>query len=187
MVVAFDRNDLEARLNRVSQPGVIAFMAGCVHRRRLAVQVLTDHGRDVDVATFDSVLDDLWAVVAGELDASSRSWDRLDGFNELESDEEAEGTLAYSEDAIVALWYATQFMRNGGREFALHCASRCYDSAGFMDDAVSDNFEFADTEARIQLKDLTEIESGSTGAELVATLKRRADLESVRVASQLRR
>jgi hypothetical protein len=187
MVVAFDRNGLEARLNRVSQLGVVAFMAGCVQRRRSAVQVLVNHGRDADVDAFDSVLDDLWAVVAGELDVSSRSWDGLDGFDELESDEEAEGALAYSEDAIVALWYATQFMRKGGREFALHCASRCYDSAGFLDDAVGGDFEFADTEARIQLEDLAEIESISTGRRLATALKQRADLESVRVASQLRR
>lgn len=187
MVVAFDRNGLQVRLNGLSQLGVVAFMAGCVQRRRLAVQALADHGRGDDIFTFESVLGDLWAVTAGELEVSSRPWDGLDGFDELESDEEAEGALAYSEDVIVALWYATQFIRNGERGFALHCASRCYDSAGFLDDAVNGNFSFAATEARIQLDDLAEIESGSTGSELVTALKERADFEADRVGTQLPR
>lgn len=184
-MIAFNRSSLGARLDGLSKQGIAAFMAACVQRHRLAAQALNDCGRDTDVATFNAILENLWVLAAGTVDLSSSSWDGLDGFGELELDEEAHGVLAYSEDAIVALWYATQFVRTGELDFALHCASRCRDSAGFLDDFIDGDFGFAESETRIQLWDLLEIESGPVDPELIAKLKLRSDLEAGRIGGQL--
>lgn len=184
MVLAFDRSDVGSRLAALGGPHIAAFLAACVERRKPAVHILGDEGRPDDVATFEATLEDLWSLAAGTIAVGDRAWSSLDAFDELESDEEAEGDLAFAEDAIIALWYATQFIRTGDVENALHCASRCVDSAGFLDDERGGSGGFGDAEIRIQLQDLADLEQSGSGPELSALLKERAIAEANRAFGQ---
>lgn len=181
MALAFDRSSVKRRLTALSVPRVVAFLAACVERRKPAVQVLRYEGRPNDLATFEATLEDLWSLAAGTLVVSDRAWSGLDAFDELESEEEAEGDLAFAEDAIIALWYATQFLRTEDVAYALHCASRCVDSAGFMDNEPDESGSFGDAEIGHQFHDLAELEqSGESDHGLSARLKQRAIANAVR-------
>ena len=186
MVLKFDRIGVADRVAPLSRERAVAFTAACVERRKPGADLLAEQGRQADLATFETTLSDLWAVAAGELAPSARPWDGLDGFAEIQSEEEAEGKLAFCEDAVATLWYATKLIRDNDAEFAVHCASRSVDSAGFLDDSTGDAGEFGDSEIRLQLADLADL--GLTdlpAAELIARLRDRAAGEASRTASAL--
>ncbi|GAA2633688.1 hypothetical protein [Paractinoplanes durhamensis] len=186
MVLKFDRAGVADSLTRIDQDRAVAFTAACVQRRKPGVDLLPDQGRQADLATFETTLADLWAVAAGDLAASERSWDGLDNFAELQSEEEAEGALAFGEDAVAALWYATKLIRDDNREFGVHCASRCVDSAGFLDDLADDSADFADNEIRLQSADLDDLtRPGTPITEVISRLRERAAGEATRTASAI--
>lgn len=180
-MVIFDRGSLKARLAALDGPAVIAFLASCVQRRERCVEILDGLGRSADLAAFGETLGNLWRAAGDGSYLGTARWDALDHFDEVRSDEEAEGILAFSEDGIVSLWYATQFARNGDREFAFHCASRCYDSAGFVDEMTDDADSFADTEVQMQLADLGLLETASPSSELLSGLRARSIDEAERI------
>jgi len=186
MVLKFDRTGVADRLTPLSRERAIAFTAACAERRKPGADLLAEEDRQADLATFEATLGDLWAVAAGELAPADRPWDGLDNFAELQSEEEAEGKLAFCEDAVATLWYATKLIRDDDIEFAVHCASRSVDSAGFLDDSTDEADEFSDAEIRRQLADLSDLALADVPAsELVARLRDRAVGEAARTASAL--
>ena len=186
-MVAFDRESTRSRLASLRRPALVAFMASCVQRRACCVRVLADHGRNADLAVFNDMLENLWRA-ASSSGPGDVQWDVLDHFEEIRSDEEGEGLFAFSEDAIVSLWYATQYVRNGNVDFAFHCANRCYDSAGFVDEVTDSDSSFADVEAQMQLDDLAVLEGRDTVPDdVLSDMRTRSTNEAERVFSAIRR
>jgi hypothetical protein len=181
MGITFDRSGVASQLARLSSSRIAAFLAACVERRKPATQALRGQGRAGDLAIFEETLEDLWSLASGRLVLEDGVWDRIDEFSEITSEEEAEGELVFAEDAIVALWYATKFLRSGDTDHVLDCASRCVDSADFWDDETGRSENFGDAEIRIQLQDLEELQQSKESDYVVAArLRERAVAEATR-------
>ncbi|RBQ20023.1 hypothetical protein DP939_09330 [Spongiactinospora rosea] len=183
-MVTFSRAGLADRLADLDAGALIVFAASCVQRRVSAAQALATHGRSEDLEALETLLSDLWSAPFTRW-ASPGRWEQANDFEEIHADEEAEGALAFSEDAVVALWYAIQYVSSGDCASILECAARCYDCAGFVDDACGDTYAFAAAEARMQLEDLSLLASHPVDPELVSTLKERSVQESERIGAQL--
>ncbi|WP_406636507.1 hypothetical protein [Amycolatopsis sp. WGS_07] len=177
-MVTFDRQATRDRLAGLDPARLVAFAASCVQRRESAVDTLARHGRAEDQAVFQAALAETWAAA---LSGAPSEGDQLDGFAELNAEEEPSGALAFTADAIQALWYALKFRATGDREWVFHCASRCYDSAGFADVVSGGGFGFGAAEVRLQLEDLSELETSRLGPELIARLVARSSRESERI------
>jgi hypothetical protein len=195
-MASFDAADLTRRLDALEFPRAVAFTAACAQRRRtVGVRILEAHARSEDAAAYDLALEQLWSTAqtrAGVApEAATAAWDRFDELPEFEAEEESSGELAYSEDAITTLWYATQYARGEDAANAVHCASRSFDAAGFLDrqstaaaaTADRQDSDLADAEVRIQLEDLADLAGGEPLAALVARIRARAEAEGERVAA----
>jgi hypothetical protein len=181
MVLRNSAAEFSGRLSLFPWPKAVAFMASCVERRRPAVRVLNADGRRRDVEVFDAMLDALWLVASGEAGSRERRWDDLDSFSELASDDEADGQGAFAEDAIVALWYASQFLRTSDSQYLMHCATRCVDSACFLQEIPGSPADAGDAEVRIRTEDLEDLEnSGELAEGVLQRLRSRSVREAAR-------
>lgn len=191
-MTSFDTAELGRRLGALEFPRALAFTAACAQRRRaVGVRILEAHGRSDDAAAYDLALEQLWSTARTQspaTDAAAAAWAGFDALPEFEAEEESTGEFAYSEDAIVTLGYATQFARGEGAAYAVHCASRSYDAAGFLDKqstaaAADQASTLEQSEARIQLEDLADLESAEPLPEVVARIRARAQAEGERAAA----
>jgi hypothetical protein len=192
-MTSFDAAELGRRLNALEFPRAVAFTAACAQRRRaVGVRILEAHGRSDDAAAYDLALERLWSTARTEspaaTDAASAAWARFDALPEFEAEEESSGELAYSEDAIVTLGYATQFARGDGAANAVYCASRSFDAAGFLGKQTAaatahQGSDLEEAEARIQLEDLADLEGAEPLAAAVERIRARAQAEGERAAA----
>ena len=192
-MTSFDAAELGRRLDALEFPRALAFTAACAQRRRaVGVRILEAHARSEDAAAYDLALEQLWSTAPAQsaaTDAAADAWARFDALPEFEAEEESSGELAYSEDAIITLGYATQFARGQGAANAVYCASRSYDAAGFLDKqttaaaAAHQGSNLGEAEVRSQQEDLADLAGGEPLTEVAARIRARAEAEGERVAA----
>jgi hypothetical protein len=182
-MATFDPAALSRRLDALDFSQVAAFTAACAQRRRaVGVRILEANARSQDAATFDLALEHLWSYQPDS--AAPAAWDRLDALPEFGAEEESAGDLAYSDDSIFTLWYATMYARGLGAEYAVHCDSRSYDAAGFLDRvAVDKGLALDQAEVSNQLADLADLEAESPHAAILQRIRARAEAEGERIAA----
>jgi hypothetical protein len=163
-VVAVVGERLGTFLAEGTEAQLALFAASCVERGAgvFFLAVAPDAGRAADADAFLELLDDLWgATTLTPADRHERQ-ERIDGFAEMQGDEEPPGILAFAYDAVAAMYYAYSYLVSGDVENITYCSNHMLNSAGFIDNAADSGDRHHATEIAAQLGDMDLVSEGRT-------------------------
>ncbi|WP_433336147.1 hypothetical protein [Spirillospora sp. CA-294931] len=116
--------------------------------------IAADDARAGDLDTYLDLLERLWRGPEVSDEEHIVFQEQLDGFPEMQGEEEPPGILAFAYDAVAAMYYAYAYLVSGDLSNITYCSNHMLNSAGYIDDATKGHTSRYDEEIAAQLADV---------------------------------